>query len=331
VDDSLNHQSKAVHVGGAWRPTVGRLTRISYRFINSAPEGELRTTTIARPRLKKIVSIAKLNRVSKRRFGVGDHMETCFVIQPFDGGKFDKRYEDVFVPAISATGLEAYRVDRDPNVTIPIEDIQAGIEAAAVCLADISTDNPNVWFELGYAIAGRREVVLVCSEERKTPFPFDVQHRSIIRYSSESPRDFTQLQEKIKTRIAAILRRRDRLEDVAQLQSVAILQGLEQHEVATLISVAEGIDDPTDGLSTYRIRSAMESAGFTKIATTLGLKTLLDAGMLEMFVDRDYNGEEFKAYKVTTKGMAWLHENRSQLTLKREEYSLPEESGDIPF
>ena len=258
-------------------------------------------------------------------------MQTYFVIQPFDGGKFDKRYEDVFVPAITGVGLDAYRVDRDPNVTIPIEDIQAGIEAAAVCLADISTDNPNVWFELGYAIAARREVVLVCSDERKTSFPFDVQHRSIIKYSSESPRDFAQLQEKIRTRIGAILKRRDRLEDVAQLQSVATLQGLEQHEVATLISVAEGIDDPTDGLSTYRIRSAMESAGFTKIATTLGLKTLLDTGMLEMFVDRDYNGEEFKAYKVTAKGMTWLHENRGRLTLKSEGHPSPIDDKDIPF
>lgn len=251
-------------------------------------------------------------------------METCFVIQPFDGGKFDKRYEDVFVPAVKAVGLEAYRVDRDPSVSIPIEDIQAGIESATVCLADISTNNPNVWFELGYAIAARREVVLVCSDERTTPFPFDVQHRSIIRYSSESPRDFEQLKAKIQARIAATIKRRERLENVAQLQSVATLEGLEQHQVATLVSVAEEINDPDDGLSAIRIRNAMESAGFTKIATTLGLKTLLDNGMLETFVDQQYNGEEFKAYRVTPKGMAWLHQNRGSLTLKRN-------SDDIPF
>jgi hypothetical protein len=28
------------------------------------------------------------------------YMGTCFVIQPFDGGAFDKRYDDIFVPAI---------------------------------------------------------------------------------------------------------------------------------------------------------------------------------------------------------------------------------------
>ena len=37
-------------------------------------------------------------------------MPRCFVIQPFDsGGKFDKRYLDVFRPAILAAGLKPYR------------------------------------------------------------------------------------------------------------------------------------------------------------------------------------------------------------------------------
>ena len=50
--------------------------------------------------------------------------EFCFMIQPFDGGKFDKRYEDVFKPAIEAAGLEAYRVDNDDLATVPIEMIE---------------------------------------------------------------------------------------------------------------------------------------------------------------------------------------------------------------
>ena len=64
-------------------------------------------------------------------------MAKCFVMQPFDGGKFDKRYEDVFAPAIRAVELEPYRVDLDPGVSIPIDAIQAGIESSELCLADI--------------------------------------------------------------------------------------------------------------------------------------------------------------------------------------------------
>jgi hypothetical protein len=35
-------------------------------------------------------------------------MPYCFVIQPFDGGRFDKRFTDVFKPAIEAAGLDPY-------------------------------------------------------------------------------------------------------------------------------------------------------------------------------------------------------------------------------
>src|SRR5580698_6596110 len=93
-------------------------------------------------------------------------MPTCFVIQPFDADKFDKRFEEVFSPAIQAAGLDPYRVDRDPSVDVPIDAIESGIRGAAVCLADITTDNPNVWYELGFAFAAGRPVVMVCSQER---------------------------------------------------------------------------------------------------------------------------------------------------------------------
>ena len=76
-------------------------------------------------------------------------MPTCFVIQPFDRGAFDKRYDDTIAPAIAAAGLEPYRVDRDPRVVVPIDQIEEGIRASQACVADISTDNPNVWYELG--------------------------------------------------------------------------------------------------------------------------------------------------------------------------------------
>src|SRR5262245_21786666 len=107
-------------------------------------------------------------------------MATCFVIQPFDGGPFDKRYDDVFVPAIQKAGLEPYRVDRDPAASIPIEEIEKNIRRADVCLADISLGNPNVWFELGYAIAAVKPVVLVCVHDATRKYPFDIQHRAVI-------------------------------------------------------------------------------------------------------------------------------------------------------
>jgi len=124
-------------------------------------------------------------------------MPTCFVIQPFDNGPFDKRFDDVYIHAIKSAGLEAYRVDRDMSVEIPIEGIEKGIRNSSVCLADITNDNPNVWYELGFAFAIRRPVVMICSKDRTSnKYPFDIQHRTVISYATESSSDFENLKKR---------------------------------------------------------------------------------------------------------------------------------------
>src|SRR5258708_18321607 len=163
-------------------------------------------------------------------------MPTCFVIQPFDGGPFDKRYDDTVVPAIEEAGLEAYRVDRDPSAIIPIDEIEAGIRKADVCLADISRPNPNVWFELGYAIAAGKPVILVWLYAPDRRFPFDIQHRAVIVYRTESPRDFEELKQEITTRLEAILLKEDRLEQLSESSVVAEVEGLSQMEIVALVT-----------------------------------------------------------------------------------------------
>ena len=260
-------------------------------------------------------------------------MPRCFVIQPFDGGeRYDKRYADVFDPAIRDAGLEPYRVDRDPGVSVLIDDIERKLEHSDVCLAEISTDNPNVWFELGYAIASKRDVVLVCSDERKAHFPFDVQHRKIIRYSTESSSDFEKARAEITARLKAMLIKREQLDQVSSLSSVSKVEGLEQYEIAGLVAVAQEIDDPEGGITAFSFRNNMEQSGFTRLAGALALSSLVNREMLERFEDHDYEGAPFTAFRITSKGMAWLLANKGKLTLQigEEEPKIITED-DIPF
>ncbi len=243
-------------------------------------------------------------------------MSTCFVIQPFDDGPYDKRYDDVFVPAIEPTGLQPYRVDRDPSASIPIDRIEAGIRAASVCLADITEDNPNVWFELGYAIAARTDVVLVCSKQRTKPFPFDVQHRNIIRYSTESSRDFDEFKTRITERIQALLIKQEKLGDLKAASPVADVEGLSQHEMVALVAIAQNLDTPGDSVSMYLIRQDMEKSGFTKIATTLALTSLLCKRFIRDIEAEDYNGETYTAYVLEDQGMEWLLANQERFVLR---------------
>ncbi|MBX3643762.1 MAG: hypothetical protein KF720_11920 [Rubrivivax sp.] len=202
-------------------------------------------------------------------------MPTCFVMQPFDGATFDQRYEEVFAPAIKAAGLDAYRVDQDPRVSIPIQDIENGIRNSRICLAEITQDNPNVWFELGYAIACGKEVVLICADARTTKFPFDVQHRTIIKYSTGSPSDFERLKTSITGRIKAYLEKAETLETVSEITPLGSDQeGLAQHEVVALAAVTQNIDHEGGHASTWQIKRDMEASGFTPVAATFALTEL---------------------------------------------------------
>lgn len=127
----------------------------------------------------------------------------CFIIQPFDNGKFDRRYSDIIRPAVESCGFNAYRVDEDYEVEIPINTIEEKIKGACFVIAEITTDNPNVWFELGYALAHSKLVILMCSDERKSGFPFDIRHRNILTYHTDSTSDFNDCQKKLRDIILA--------------------------------------------------------------------------------------------------------------------------------
>lgn len=255
-------------------------------------------------------------------------MEKCFVMQPFDGSVFDKRYEDTFAPAIVDAGLEPYRVDQDPKVSIPIQDIESGIRDSRICFAEITLDNPNVWFELGYAIAAGKEVVMVCSSERTAKFPFDVQHRSVIRYSNESARDFASLRSHISTKMKAILHREEQLPRISELARLNKIEGLEQHEIVCLAALAENLDYPEDHASARQITRDMDRSGFTKIAATVSVKSLVQKELISYERYNDFDGESYIGYSLTENGWRWVLEHQDQFML-RQPAQAPED--DIPF
>lgn len=261
-------------------------------------------------------------------------MEYCFVIQPFDKGVFDKRFEDFIAPAIYAAGLEPYRVDKDPKVEIPIEEIEDRIRHARICLAEITTNNPNVWFELGYAFACGKNVVLLCAEDREGKFPFDVQHRTILTYKTESSSDFNRIQNQTTERIKALLEKDDSLKSLSVSSPIAETEGLSEHEIVALASVMRNQISPLDTVYSQNIQRDMKSAGYTTIAASLAIRSLVKKGLISITSESDINGNITSIYQVTLNGENWLQDNISRLAIKRkktEETSYPDSDDDIPF
>lgn len=248
-------------------------------------------------------------------------MDNCFVIQPFDDGKYDKRYNDIFKPAIEKAGLYSYRIDKEPNVRIPIQDIEQGISDSVICFAEITTDNPNVWYELGYAIACKKDVVMVCSDERTGKFPFDIQHRLILTYKTGSISDFNAIRDRITEKIIALQQTTKKAQSL-QSSPVMPTEGLKSQEIALLILVMQNEVSDDNSMPIWTIKQEMQKAGYNDLGTSFALTTLGKKGMIEIIQDYDTNNNgfnnEYKGCRLTEIGQAWMLENESLFTFKNE-------------
>jgi hypothetical protein len=95
-----------------------------------------------------------------------------FVVMQFSE-PFNELYNDVIRPTCEAFDYEVIRADDIYKTGLIIEDITKSIREASVVIADITLDNPNVFYEVGYAHASKKTTILL-SDRRRDKLPFDV-------------------------------------------------------------------------------------------------------------------------------------------------------------
>lgn len=147
------------------------------------------------------VQSERLKRLEKTT-NVGAH-DTCFVMQPFAAPLGDY-YEKIYKPSIEKAGLRPVRADAEIFATGKIMDqVWQGINAAKVLVAELTSRNPNVFYELGLAHALKKPVVLVSAKEEDVPF--DLQHIRVIYYDVSDPFWGNKLIEKVAENILSAI------------------------------------------------------------------------------------------------------------------------------
>ncbi|MES2074932.1 MAG: hypothetical protein V4462_04860 [Pseudomonadota bacterium] len=206
-----------------------------------------------------------------------------------------------------------------------------GIRNAVVCLADISEDNPNVWYELGYAFSQGKQVVMVCSEGRKK-FPFDIQHRTIIPYKTESRSDFDTLRDAITTKIKAYVEKAEVLQAMSEKDEVSPTAGLSPVELR-VVAILAGVHDLEGLTPAHAAKDDAERAGVTDVGFNLGLRKLLTKKLVEYGTMNDFNGNEFPGIGLTEKGWQWVEDNETLFVLHRQPSrpKLTSTNDSIPF
>jgi hypothetical protein len=116
--------------------------------------------------------------------------KTCFVVMGF-GEKtdystgrvlnLDATYKHVIRPAVEAAGLQCVRADEIVHAGVIDVPMYKQLLTADVVIADLSTYNPNAFYELGVRHALRPFTTIVISENQ-LKYPFDVNHTAIRTY-----------------------------------------------------------------------------------------------------------------------------------------------------
>jgi len=114
----------------------------------------------------------------------------AFVIMPFGEKKapdgtaidFDAVYQELFAPAIAAAGLMPHRADADRRGGSIHLDMFQDLLLAEFVVADLTLDNPNVWYEIGvrHALRAGGTVLTYALRDR---LPFDIAGQRMQRYS----------------------------------------------------------------------------------------------------------------------------------------------------
>ncbi|HSB02194.1 MAG TPA: TRAFs-binding domain-containing protein [Anaerolineales bacterium] len=113
----------------------------------------------------------------------------AFVIMPFgkkkggDGSLYDFNaiYSQLIRPALEAAGFEAFRADEETTSGDILTDMFQELLLADLCVADMSIDNANVFYEIGIRHAFRKRGI-VHIQAGRAYMPFDVFNVRTIPY-----------------------------------------------------------------------------------------------------------------------------------------------------
>lgn len=113
-----------------------------------------------------------------------EEKEYAFVLMPFHE-PFNKYYKSIIKPSIEDAGLKSLRADEIFGPSNIIKDIWDSILRAKVVLAELTTRNANVLYELGICHAIGKPVVLFA--QSLDDVPFDLRSLRCIIYDTIEP------------------------------------------------------------------------------------------------------------------------------------------------
>jgi hypothetical protein len=113
----------------------------------------------------KDISISDFSFTQKKRI--------AFVAMEFTD-EYNELFKEVITLICEKYGYECIRADEIYRPTPILNDIIESIYNASVIIAEITSKNPNVFYEIGYSHAIQKPTILLCDKNKVDKLPFDI-------------------------------------------------------------------------------------------------------------------------------------------------------------
>ncbi|MDX1985019.1 MAG: hypothetical protein SFV51_32405 [Bryobacteraceae bacterium] len=105
----------------------------------------------------------------------------CFIIMPFRIQDLEDLYREFILPVLDEEcKLDCTRGDDIFGSNVIMDDVRAAIAAADLVIADLTGQNPNVFYEVGIAHTLGKPVLLLLQSIENVPF--DLRPRRVLPY-----------------------------------------------------------------------------------------------------------------------------------------------------
>lgn len=154
-------------------------------------------------RVIKTTSLIQINPIfGPASYSTDDHL--VFVLMPFED-ELTKIYNSIIKPTVESMKLVCRRADDYKTNRAIMQDIWKAICEAKIIIADLTTLNPNVMYELGISHTVGKETIMIYQRSNgELEFPFDIVHIRRIEYDNTAIGGRT-LENDLKETIKSIL------------------------------------------------------------------------------------------------------------------------------
>ncbi len=123
------------------------------------------------------------NKIRIHDFKTASKEPEVFIVSQF-GTDYDILYDEVIRPVCKKLKYNPVRGDEVVSCSMILSDIITSIRNSTVIIADITPDNPNVFYEIGYAHALNKPTILLCERKIREKLPFDISGFRTIFYDN---------------------------------------------------------------------------------------------------------------------------------------------------